>query len=329
MCIPLFFVFKVAAMRFRPGNSLFILALAVLLAVALYGHGALRRIIRPVPLSGAPMRIVSLAPSITETLYALGVGDRVVGITQFCAWPPEVVDKPRVAGFSDVNAEAVLRTRPDLIVVPHDKERIRREMEQLGLPVLAVDVLSLDGLADTVTELGRVTGREEAAAGLVDGFHRAIERAQARALGKARPRVLFAVMHAYEGLGYISEINVVGQDGFFSELLRIAGGENVYEGPLAFPRLSREAVIFLNPDVIVDVIPEVENVHAVVTDWKSLSAVNALRDDRLVLLTDTADTVPGPRFVQTLERLSLALHPQGGTNVPAAPGVSAAPGILK
>lgn len=286
------------------------LAFGLGLFLTVEGHRGLANLTRPPVAPAEPRRIVSLAPSVTETLFAIGLGDRVVGVTQYCRYPPEVKERPVVAGFSDINLEAVLRQHPDLVALPVDKIRNQTNLERLGLTVLPLNTRSLTGLRQTIEELGRSTGRAQQAEEVVARLDRGIARAEERAQGKARPRVLFSIMHSYQGLGYITEINAVGRDGFFSELIEIAGGENVYQGALSFPRLSREAVIFLNPDIIIDVIPGVLDLEAVRNDWLSLSSVKAIKNKCLILLTDERDTVPGPRIYQTLEILSRAFHPE-------------------
>ena len=291
-------------------NKFFLAFLTILLALAAWGHMALGRLSTPPPLPAHPERIVSLAPSVTETLYALGLGAQVVGVTQFCKYPPEVRMLPKVAGFSDVNYEAVLRLKPDLVVLPRDKADNRMNLERMGLPVLPLDTRSLYGLMEAVDVLGRSTDHEAEAAEIRKKIDQSLAEAAARAEGRPRPRVLFSIMHSYQGLGYITEINAVGKDGFFSEMMDIAGGENVYQGALSFPRLSREAIIYLNPEVIIDIIPYTEDIEAVRRDWQSLSMVSAIKNDRLFFLTDESDTVPGPRFPQTLEKLSRAFHPE-------------------
>ncbi|MCL2029500.1 MAG: helical backbone metal receptor [Deltaproteobacteria bacterium] len=279
-------------------------------SLACWSHQALGRLSAPPPWPTDPERIISLAPSVTETLYALGLGPRVVGVTQFCGYPSEVKTKPMVAGFSDVNYEAVVRQRPDLVVLPSDKVGNRRNLERLGLSVMTLNTRSLTGLMEAIKVLGHSTGQEAQAGRILDDMENSLARARARAAGRAQPKVLFSVMHSYQGLGYITEINAVGQDGFFSEMIRIAGGQNVYQGALSFPRLSREALIFLDPEVIIDIIPANEDIEAVRRDWLTLSTISAIRDNRLFFLTDEADTVPGPRFPQTLEKLSRAFHPE-------------------
>lgn len=290
--------------------------IAVIVLIAAFGamvsaHGALARLTAPPALPDKPKRIVSLAPSVTETLYALGLGQKVVGLTQYCDYPPEAKDKaPIVAGFSVVNFEAVLRQQPDLVALPVDKIRNKTSLERLGLTVLPLDTRSLAGLISTVRQLGLATGNDSEAGAIIERINAGIAEARERAKGRPKPRVLFVVMHSYQGLGNITEVNVVGRDGFFSELIEIAGGQNAYEGRLAFPRLSREAIIFLNPEVIIDVIPNVVDLEAVRRDWLSLASVEAIKNNRLHLLTDASDTVPGPRLYLTLAKLSRAFYPE-------------------
>lgn len=295
-----------------------ITTLLVLLSAGL-ARRELLRLSTPPSLPAAPQRIISLAPSVTETLYALGLGPKVVGVTQFCTYPPEVRAKARVAGFSSVNLEAVVRARPDLVVLPTDKTVSKKLIEGLGIPVLPLDTRSLPGLLQAIERLGAATGRREEAGLVTARFQLALQTARARAAGRTRPRVLFSVMHSYQGLGYITEINAVGQDGFYNELIEAAGGENAYSGMLAFPRLSRESIVFLDPDVIIDVIPANEDLAAVRRDWQSLDKVAAIRTGRLFLLTDAADTVPGPRSIHTLRKLSQAFHPDPPVPSPEHP----------
>lgn len=256
-----------------------------------------------------PKRIVSLAPSVTETLYALGLGPRVVGVTEFCAYPPEAANLPRVAGFGFLHAEALVRLRPDLAALPTDKTAQKNQIEQLGIPTLSLDTRSLPGFLESVKSLGAATGHEAQADALRTAFRQALLAAQQRAAGKIRPRVLFAVMHSSMGTNAVTEINAIGRDGFFNELIEAAGGVNAYQGGLAFPRLSRESIMFLNPDVIIASVHGGEDPEAIQRGWESLGKVTAVREGRLHLLTDAADTVPGPRSVRTLVRLSQALHP--------------------
>jgi iron complex transport system substrate-binding protein len=263
---------------------------------------------RPPAATGAAHRIVSLAPNITETLFALGLEAQIVGVTRYCLYPPEAAFKPRVAGFSDVNLEAVLRARPDLVLLPEDKRDNLLRLEMLGLPARSLDLSSPSGLAASIELLGGITGREAEADALLAGLGKSLEAAAARAEGKAPPRVLFSLMRDIRG-GGLSEIIAVGDDGFYSALIAAAGGDNVCAGNGAFPRISREAMIFLDPEVIIDAVQAGENPEQARRDWASLSFVDAVKNGRVYLLTDPADTIPGPRFGGTLDKLSRAFHP--------------------
>lgn len=139
------------------------------------------------------------------------------------------------------------------------------------------------------------------------------------------PSGVYAVLEA-EGLepGRITEIHAVGRDGFFNELIEAAGGENAYRGSLSFPRLSRESILFLDPEVIIDALSAGEDEQGARREWESLESLGAVRGHRLHLLTGGADTVPGPRSAQTLAKLSAAFHPEdsgaGGEERPGKNG---------
>jgi iron complex transport system substrate-binding protein len=277
---------------------------------------ALERPLRPASVPDGARRIVSLAPGITETLYALKLGPHIVGVTRYCLYPPEAALKPRVAGFSDVNLEAVLRVRPDLVLLPEDKRDNLQRLETLGLPALPLDVSSPSALAASVERIGKITGRKAEAEALLADFRSGLAAAAARAAGKTPPRVLFSVMRDIRG-GGLSEVIAVGGDGFYSELIALAGGDNVCAGHIAFPRISREALIFLDPEVIIDALPG-EDAEQARRDWESLSSVSAVKTGRVLLLTDPADTIPGPRFIRTLDKLSRVFHGDDREAVPRA-----------
>jgi iron complex transport system substrate-binding protein len=295
------------------------LAFAIGLALTIWAHQTLSRLTAPPPIPADPQRIVSLAPSVTETLFALGQGDRVVAVTQFCHYPPQVLDLPKVAGFTDVNFEAVLRQKPDLVILPIDKAANREELQRLGLAVMGLDTRNLGGYLATVMELGQATGREREAEAIVANLTGAMDAARERAKGKPRPKTLFSVMRAYEGSGRITEITAVGRDGFFSQMLETAGGDNVYQGPLSFPTLTREAIMIMNPGVIVDLVRS-GGAEAALADWRSLGpSVDAVRDGRVAIFTEESDNVPGPRIHLTITRLSKALFPPEAATGPAGP----------
>ncbi|MDR1395509.1 MAG: ABC transporter substrate-binding protein [Deltaproteobacteria bacterium] len=286
-----------------------IAALVLGLFLTVRFHELLAARTAPPPPPADPQRIITLAPSVTETVYALGLGSRVAGVTKYCAYPPEVLAKPKAATFSEINFEAIIRLKADLIILPQDKTYNAARLQRLGLPVISLDTGTLEGFREGVSRLGASFGRTREAGRILSLLDRSIADAQKAARGRSRPRVLFSVMHNYEGLGYITEINAVGRDGFYDRIISLAGADNVCPGRLAFPRLSREAIIFLNPDIIVDIILDTKDLEAVRADWSTLSSVKAVQNGQIHFLTQQSDTVPGPRIYQTIDRLSAIFHP--------------------
>jgi iron complex transport system substrate-binding protein len=246
---------------------------------------------------------------VTETVFAVGLGPSVTGVTSYCRYPPEVEALPKVAGFSDVNVEAILRLRPDLVILPVDKTATSAELARLGLTVMPLDTRNLEGLMEAMEELGAATGRSGEAGLALDRIRSAIAYAREKGRGKPKPKVLFSVMHSYAGLGYISEITAAGSDGFFSNLIEICGGVNAYGGRLPFPSLSREAIFQINPDVIIDLMRSEEEAPDAMRGWQELGNVSAVRNGRVYIFTDESDTVPGPRAWRTIRKVADAIQP--------------------
>lgn len=264
---------------------------------------------------GQSRRIVSLAPNITESLYALGLGERIVGVTRYCNWPEDTAGKARVGGFGQADLEAVLRQCPDLVILPHDQVENARNLKNLGLEILPFKCQKLDDLLDSIAMIGQKTGQTTEADRIRNSFASAIESAEQKAReqadGKPRPRVLFVAMHNGDA-GKLDEVTAIGNDGFYSRLLEMAGGENAWQGRMAFPRLSAESIIRCDPDVIIDVLPSPEMREKVRMAWQELGNLKAVKNDRIHLLADNAHTIPGPRSVLTLDLLSRLLYPDRG-----------------
>lgn len=289
----------------------------------------------PAPsLISKPQHIVTLAPSITETTFALGAGEQVVGVTSYCTYPPAAAVKAKVAGFSEVNYEALIKLRPDLVILPQDKLQNAQRLRQLGLNVLTVNILSIEGLRQSICQIGAATGNPEAAAALLHDIDVKLQNVQ-KAVGSAgalsnkttgseytpgpatssafttkRPRVLFSVMQTFQAPNNISEVYIIGQDGFFSQLIKLAGAENAYSGSLAFPRISREAISYLNPDIIIDVMRPGSNKAELQAAWFAMKELNAIKNNKLFIFEDESITVPGPRFIETLLVLTRLFHPE-------------------
>jgi len=263
--------------------------------------------------AAVPRRIVSLAPSLTETLFALGLGDRVVGVTRYCSYPPEALELPKVGGHLDPNFEAIVSLEPDLVVVIPSSSENGQRLESLGIRVLEVDQHDVEAVLESVEVVAEACGVADRGADLraeIDGRLATIRRVVEHA---ARPRAVVVVGHQ-AGDEAVRSVWAAGSDTFYDGVLRIAGGDNAVTGGLArYPELSREGLASLDPDVVLDVIAglgdrrlDLETVHE---SWMRLTELRAVREQRINVLVGDQMVVPGPRLPEMVEAIARALHP--------------------
>jgi iron complex transport system substrate-binding protein len=264
--------------------------------------GALLLAARPA-LAGEPQRIVSLAPSTTEILFAIGLGERMAGTCSQCDYPEAARALPRVGSYLLPSVEAVLGVRPDLVVAvptPANREAVRA-LERLGTRVLVVRDRVLADLWDGMRAIGAATGSAAAATRLEAEVHEQLARVTACTAGRPRPRVLMVVGHR--------PLMVVGGGTLQHELLGIAGGDNVgADIGAAFPQTSLEVVAARAPDVIVDAAMGGEQGAGEV--FASLRHVPAVRDGRVVVVAADELLRTGPRVAEAARRLAGVLHPE-------------------
>jgi iron complex transport system substrate-binding protein len=270
------------------------------------------------PPPGGYKRIVSLSPGLTETLFAVGAGDRVVGVTRFCQWPPEAAKRPNVGGFLDPNYEAIVALRPDLVVIMPSHKEHRTEFERLGLHYAVVDQTLLSDILASVLTLGKFCGVEENARKIETDLRVRMDAVRVRAEAMSRPTVLLSSGRDLRAKK-LDEVYIVGRRTFLGDLLKIAGGENAFpDAVVDYPALSGEAILRLNPDVIVEFANGLKELglapEDAVAPWRSLPGLKAAEQGRVAILEGAHLTIPGPRVVETLEALARAIHPEWGTS---------------
>ena len=197
-----------------------------------------------------------MAPSITETLYAWGLGDRVVGVTRYCEYPPEVKNKARIGGYYDPNFEAILALKPDLVVMLEEHEQSLPGFEKLKLETLVVSPQDDRGDHRVVPhDRPRRAGRGRKAGGWPTQYENRLERIREKTRLLPRPRVLLALDRTF-GRGHLADVYVAGADDYFDRIIELAGGQNAYrQRGVRYPVVSPEGILWLNPDVIVDLVP--------------------------------------------------------------------------
>jgi iron complex transport system substrate-binding protein len=256
-------------------------------------------------------RIVSLAPSVTEVLFALGLGDRVAGVTRYCGYPPEARTKPQVGGYVDPNYEELLRLRPDLTILLTVHTAVQERLRHLGLTMLSVDHTTVQGILSSVMTIGEACGAAEEAGVLTDDITARMDRVRKATEKSPRPRVLVAVDRTTDVTG---SVYIAGRNTFYEEIVSIAGGVNAYEGAAAYPAVSIEGILQMDPQVVVDMVPGIDKRKGgrkkALARWSKIAAVEGVRKGRVYLFDKDYTVIPGPRFIVLVEEMARALHPE-------------------
>lgn len=264
-----------------------------------------------VELKHPPARLVSLAPSNTELLYALGLGAQVVGVTDYCNYPPEAQTVQRVASYSNLNLEQIVAAAPDLVLAArgNDLEGIA-SLRAAGIPVFSLDVQSVEGLIESTGRVGRLVGAQEAAARLQADWRARLAQVRAKVdSSRVRPRVMW---------GYFGEpVYTAGAGTLIDDLIEVAGGVNVGRQALgAWPPVNLETILSWAPEVLLTAaMADDQAVEKEVARLRSLEGWNqlpAVRQGRVYQLNGDWLTRPGPRALLALEALADLLHPAAG-----------------
>ncbi len=259
-------------------------------------------------------RIISLSPSVTETLFALGLGDRIVGVTRFCNYPPEAREKVRLGGYVDPNYEAVAMLEPDIVIVLEEHEEVQKFLAELDITCLVVANKNIDDILGTITVLGETFDVEKRSEALVSGIRGRIAEIQKKTDGLPRPSVLISVGRNV-GTGSLEDVYVAGGNTYYDELIRYAGGRNAYTGAnVPYPVISAEGLLHLDPDCIIDLVPALVGKGvdraAILKDWETVPGLEARKNGKIFVLDGDYMVIPGPRFVMFLEDLVRILHPE-------------------
>ena len=264
---------------------------------------------RTVKLEGIPQRIISLAPSNTEILFALGLADKVVAVTDYCDYPSEAKEKPSIGGFSTPNIEEVVVLSPDLILATsiHEK-RIIPQLEGKGMTVFALNPKTLDEVLEAINLVGEITGEGEEASGLVAGMGNRIKAVTDKADGlpeNERPRVFYIVWH--------DPLMAAGSATLQDDLIEKAGGINIARDLTGYADISLEAFIAANPEVMIAGGGHGSGEDLTFQFAKTeprLANTDARQNNRVYMIDGNLTSRPGPRIVDGLEKFAVFIHPE-------------------
>jgi len=258
-------------------------------------------LVRLVAINGTPQRIVSLAPSNTEILFALGLGDKVVGVTDWCDYPPEALDKEKVGGYDTPNIEKLVVLNPDLILAAHGTPiDVINTLEGLGLTVFGIKTIDLDDLLNDIRRVGEITDKEVEAQALTSEMESRIQAVadQTEEL-EQRPRVFYIIWH--------DPLWTAGSGTFIHELIEKGGGVNSCKNITGYTTISIEEVIARDPEIIIS---SVWSYDWAINATGPLASTNASQTDRIFTCDDNLVQRPGPRLAEGLEWFAHFIQPE-------------------
>jgi iron complex transport system substrate-binding protein len=262
-------------------------------------------------IAAPPQRIISVSPNLTEILYGLGVFDRVVGVTDYCTYPPEAKSRERIGGYSTPNLERIVRLHPDLVVLTQSQAPILAyNLKQLGIRSLVTPSQSVSDVFTAIGQVGAAVGKPREAQVLIASTRATLEKVRNRTSGRARPAVVLAVDRSP---GSLRDLYVATQGSYLADLVEIAGGHVVAPATgSGYSKISKETLVALNVDIVLELKPGslARDVERARSDWQELPALKAVRNSRVYELTD--DFIPhnSQLIARTVVLLAHILHPE-------------------
>jgi|SRR2546422_1535967 len=291
----------------RPNKTALSFALIALLCL----FGGCRHRQQQARIEPRPQRIVSLSPSITEILYGIGAWPQVIAVSQFCSYPDDVKNKPRVNGWDKTNLEQVMALKPDFVIgVDAQEPFLRDKLTGLGVRSLFVKSQTLADIMESMKEIGRGTGHEQEAADLSVKTQAEIDAVRKAIGDRPHPRVLCIVDRVP---GTIRDLYTATKGSYLDELISIAGGDSIApQGDHGYGKINKEAVLTLNPEVIIDMVQGSKGNFGEdpIAVWNELGEVRAVRDKRIYSMTDPSVIHPSQFVGHTAQVFAKALHPE-------------------
>lgn len=261
-----------------------------------------------------PRRIISTAPSITETLFALGLGGKVVGDTTYCRYPPAAQKITKIGTWMQPNTEVILSLKPDLVIVQKTAVQSRGAFERLGVNLLEVKFDTIADIFESIDHIGAATGAHERAAALRKSIEQQVTALRDGVSHLPRTSVLFLVGRTP---GTLEALIATGPRTYINEAIEAAGGKNIFESAaMSYAKISPEEIIARDPQVIIDASHGADSAQmseperaAQIALWQRYKTVSAVRNGRVYPVASEIFLVPGPRVVDLVRELVNLLHP--------------------
>lgn len=256
-----------------------------------------------ITLEKQPEKIISLAPSHTEILFSLGLGDKIVGVTSYCDYPEEAKSKEKIGDFSGINIEKVIELNPDLVVqYGQGDEEVVGKIKEAGIPVVSYEPESVEEVINAIKEIGNITGAVEEAEKVTKAMEEKKNEIADKIKDAEKVKVFYEVWH--------DPLMAAGPGSFMDQLINLAGGENIAKDAQGeYPQFDVEQLIERNPDVYLTAQDLEEKTVDSIKARPGYDNINAVKNDRIYLLDPNISSRPGPRIVDAFELVAKALHP--------------------
>jgi len=257
-----------------------------------------------------PERIISLSPNITEIIYGIGAWEKVVGVTLYADFPPEVEGVPKVGGWVNPNFEEIVKLNPDLILLMKDQDGMFGDkIRKLGYKTITIDSnTSINDIQNSILEIGRMLGKQDEAHRLSEEIKNSLNEIRLETKNTPDKKVLLVVGR---NPGRLEDIYVIGKNNYINELISLAGGINVVESDRLALKITIEAILSYSPDVIIEVNHQKnKDTDDIVKIWNGLKETQAVRNREVHVVFSNELLRPSQRIIEGARILSRILHPE-------------------
>lgn len=266
------------------------------------------------PTPSFPHRIISMAPNLTEIIYDIGAQDLLIGVTDFCKFPPEAQKKEKIGGWINPNYEKIVSLKPDLVLVLQFSGKPVETLQQLKIPILVLNCVTVEDILRAYDVLGKNLGREKEAKRAKQRLEKRLARIKAKA-GRAKPVSLLFVIDRTPGA--LEQIYGVGPNNFVDSIIRWTGGTNILaDSPVPYPLVSKEELLKRNPDVIINALPPAhrsqEQLAREEEVWDTMPSLKAVKSHQVYCFDNDDFVVPGPSMVKLAEYLNYIFKKASG-----------------
>jgi len=260
---------------------------------------------------GKVRRIICVAPSVTEIVFALGCGKKVIGVSDFSTYPPQAKEKVKIGGMFNPNRERIIALQPDLVIIQGQHDSVAKLCRKEGIRLLSVEIDTLKDIPEAIFFLGQELNVESQAAKLAKEVKDGLDAVKAKIQGLPTRKVFLTLAHTP---GDLTGLMTTGPGTFLHELIEIAGGENIFaDASGTYPQISKESLIKRQPEVLIEALPggvSERKRRLLRKDWERLSMLPAVRRGNIHFLTDDFLLIPSVRITQTARRFAEIIHPE-------------------